>query len=500
MMKKIICLLIVLSIPIIGCDDFLNEEVKTFTNSKTLMQSASGIEQAVNGIYAAGWDYYRYRYCVMIYGNPTDEMWMKTSSGTRWQISVFDWQPSNDDLKRPWVVYTSGISRANMVLDNLPPLGSLKIAGEKEFLDYKKGEALFLRAHNYFYQMMTYGPAPLLTSFNNAELFPANSTIPELYAQIIADLIEAETLLPNWKDNIHVPGRASRGAAKALLGRVYLTKATSEAKASDDFQKAASKLKDVIDNEGYDLWTNYYEVFIPANKNKKEDIFSFQCETNGANISALYIEFTPQPPPTGATRGYAQLLMTNVLYNSFEPGDKRKEDGYYGTPMIFTGDYIVRSTGQMYTTDRICHEKYLDPVNGPLTHNNQSTNFPLIRYADVLLMYAEAVNEVNNGPNLEAYNAINKVRTRAGLPSLGGLSKTQFFDAIKMERYHELFHEAIRWFDLKRWGILKERVEARGIDPPYLPPIDVQIPKHLVFPIPQSEISANPNLVQNPGY
>src|SRR5690606_6995259 len=150
------------------------------------------------------------------------------------------------------------------------------------------GEALFLRAWFYFKHMSTFGTVPLITSFSNADLFPSNSTIAEIYTQIIADLEEAETLLPNWESSIHEAGRASRGAAKSLLGIVYLAKATSEAKSKNGYENAAYKLKEVIDSEGYDLWENYADIFIPANKNKKEDVFSNQSKANTNFPSTIY--------------------------------------------------------------------------------------------------------------------------------------------------------------------------------------------------------------------
>ncbi|WP_372936847.1 RagB/SusD family nutrient uptake outer membrane protein, partial [Mariniphaga sediminis] len=384
----------------------------------------------------------------------------------------------------------------------LPKEGTLKIPGEKRFLEIKRGEALFLRARHYFYHMNTYGAVPLINSFNDAERFPKNSTISEIYAQIIADLSEAETLLPGWKDSENEPGRATRGAAKSLLGRVYLTKATSEAAASDDYQKASSKLKEVIDNEGYDLWENYKDAFIPENENGKEDIHSYQCQPE-TNPSSIYIESVPNPNPAGSTDGYIQMLCSQLLFDSFEEGDKRKEDGWWedgSNGLMFTGDYTVRTTGEEKHANYICHEKFYDPVNTPLNVNNSGANFPLIRYADVLLMYAEALNEVNNGPNDQVYWAINKVRARAGLDPLSGLSKESFFDALVDERFHELWFEGIRWFDLKRWGMLKERVLMREHITGFPDIIPIETPKHLVFPYPLSEIQVNENLIQNAGY
>ena len=205
----------------------------------------------------------------------------------------------------------------------------------------------------------------------------------------------------------------------------------------------------------------------------------------------MYSEFVPNPAPSGASRGYALSAITNTVYDSYEAADERRA-------IILNGDYTVRTTGVVANTPYHFNEKYLDPVNGPLSYNNFSTNMPLIRYADVLLSYAEAVNEANNGPNTDAYAAINKVRTRANATEFSGMTKAEFFNGIVDERARELFSEGIRWFDLKRWGLL-ERVEQRP-SAPNIADVDVQLPKHSVFPYPQTELDANPNLKQNEGY
>lgn len=500
-MKKYI-IVVLFFISISGCNEYLKEDIRTFLTPEILMQSKDGIESAVMGAYRHGGGLYTTRNIYVAYEVNTDEALIPAPSGERHDMCAYTFNSYNMYVDVAYGEYARGINHANMVLDNLPKVGTLGIAGEKRFLEIKRGEALFLRARHYFYHMNTFGTVPLITSFNDAEQFPSNSTIPELYAQIIADLSEAETLLPGWKDSENEPGRATRGAAKSLLGRVYLYKASSKASASDDYQKAASKFKEIIDNEGYDLWDNYKDAFIPENENGKEDIHSYQTQTQ-TNGSSIYIENVPSPNPAGSGDGYQQIVCSRLLFDSFEAGDKRKEDGWWedgSNGLMFTGDYTVRTTGEVGHAKYICTEKYIDPSNSPVYSTNSSTNFPLIRYADVLLMYAEALNEINNGPSDHAYWAINKVRARAGLDPLSGLSKDAFFDALVEERFHELWLEGIRWFDLIRWGILKERILMREHITGYPKPIPVETPKHLVFPFPLSELQVNPNLTQNPGY
>lgn len=493
-LKSILFLLTLLAFT--GCSDFLEEHPKTFTNPQNLMMSRSGIDQAVNGIYNAGHSFYTTRSVHLMTTINTDESWAPLYvTGDRWEMMAYTYNPTNPNIATAFTTYVTAINRANMVLDNLPPVGRLGITDEKVFLDYKKGEALFLRAWYYFKHMSTFGSVPLITTFNDFELYPAKAPIADIYKQIIADLKEAETILPGWQNPIAEGGRATRGAAKSLLGIVYLTKATSEAKEGTDFQNAATKLKEVIDTEGYNLWDEYKDAFIPANKNKKEDIFSQQALTNSSFPSVMYSEFVPHPAPTGASRAYALVAMTDLLYKSYDPKDKR-------LGMYITGDYVIRTTGVVQKAVYPYHfqEKFLDPVNGATSYNNHSTNMPLIRYADVLLSYSEAVNAAGSTPGTDAYYGINRIRVRAGLdPLTPGLSKEQFFEEIVKERARELFCEGVRWFDLKRWGLLK-RAENKGESAPSIDNIKVELPKHSVFPFPQTEIDANPNLKQNDDY
>jgi hypothetical protein len=139
-------------------------------------------------------------------------------------------------------------------------------------------------------------------------------------------------------------------------------------------------------------------------------------------------------------------------------------------------------------------QKFLDPNTGRFSHNQTDAIWPLIRYADVLLMYSEVVNEIN-GPTAEAYYGIDLVRERAKTSVLPrGLSQAELRQRIRDERLLELFAEAHRWFDLKRWGILEERIKA------VKPYAQIQMPRNRFFPIPQSDLDVNENLVQNPGY
>jgi len=482
-MKKIIIILL-LSISFgffNSCEEFLAEDPKSFAAAENLFNSEKGITQVLHGVYQAGNRVYRGRYYVMMFGITSDEIQYRNSNSSRQEMQNFVFTAQNGNLSRCWGANVYGISRANMVLDYLPT--DFK---NQEFISRIEAEAKFLRAWYYFSQVRAYGPAPLLTQYIDAEPFPANSTVSEIYDQIVTDLTDAENKLPKWTEIADAErGRATDGAVKSLLAMVYLTRATSEAAKSDDYSKAAAKAKEVIDSQGYGLWDDYNDAFLPSSENGKEDIFSYQFAADAINNS-IHTDFSPNPDLYGQS-GYGNFYLLDELYDSFEDGDER-------TATFLKGEYTPEGSSEVFTTpdNKAFTQKFRDPDNK--NRNNHGTNLPFIRYSNVLLMYAEALNEANSAPSADAFSALNAVRERANLDALSGLSKEEFRQAIRDERYKEFHGEGIRWFDLVRWGILEERVEA------VRPGVDVKMPMHQYFPIPQWEVDANPNMDQNEGY
>ncbi len=489
----LIPILMILLLVMPGCEDFLEEEPLGFASSGNLFNSEASITQVLYGVYDPGTLlFWRERYPSM-FGLTGDDIFTGEDTNLdRIAMDMFTMTSTNENPSRAWSGGTSGIARANLLLEGIQdyPEGAFKTR--------IMAETKFLRAMYYFYQVRAFGAVPLLTAYENAELFPSRSTIPEIYDQIIKDLKEAEQGLPGWQEISGEKGRATRGAAKALLGKVYLNMATTPETADPDyFNLAASKLKEVI-GEGYGLIDNYVEAFWPKNEGGKEDVWSWQFLAYAASGKQGYINSSFQPNPTiYDQRGFGRFTIMPYLYDILEPQDARKLAMIKGTYTAYTfseSGTIVDSAahetpgGYPYTT------KFADPGQGKVTHNNDDTNWPIIRFADVLLMYAEAVNE-SQGPTADAYMGIDLVRARSNASELPrGLGQEALRQAIRNEGLLELHGEGHRWFDLVRWGILEERIKE--VDPA----TNVQWPKHRFLPIPQSEIDANPNLEQNPGY
>jgi hypothetical protein len=243
----------------------------------------------------------------------------------------------------------------------------------------------------------------------------------------------------------------------------------------------------------YDLWENYADVFDTKNKGGKESLFEvmYLTDVNG-NWHTTY--WAPRGDPRVPANGFGTIRVTKSLFDLFSDNDKRK-------PVTFLTSYVNPNTGATVNLSvddpnpalAVSFWKLADMTSR--VGGGGGKSFPYLRYSDILLIFAEAINEVN-GPTQEAYNALNRVRTRAGLDPVSGLTKDQFREAVLVERRREFALEGQRWFDLVRRNRLVEAVQAEtsfGRNP--------QIkPFNTLFPIPQREMGANPALVQNPGY
>ncbi|MWB96244.1 RagB/SusD family nutrient uptake outer membrane protein [Flavobacterium sp. GA093] len=382
---------------------------------------------------------------------------------------------SNDRMLELWRQSYDGINRANIAIDKIPTIPNLETQKVNDLVN----EAKFLRAVLYFNIVRWFGDVPLILhetgSLSAGELNVSNTPEAQVYAQIEADLIAAEALPVVQK----IKGKITAGAAKSLLSKVYLTE--------KKWQKAAEKSKEVIDSKVYDLFENYADVFNVATKNGKEHIFSAQFKglTNW-NGNMLASTSAPNSVP-GIAGDQADALHTaGGLFQAFAEDDTRKY-------VTFGVEYVSPTDGKTYQTAPHFN-KYFDPTT-PASPGQSSKNTPIIRFAEVLLIYSEAVNE-QSGPTTEAFTGIDRVRTRAGVPLLSvtspTISKDDFREAVFEERRKELVFEYQRWFDLARRGpeYFVAKLKAAGKN-------NAQ-PKHVHFPIPQRELDLNKNLKQVP--
>lgn len=401
-------------------------------------------------------------------------------------ISGLTHDASNDRMQQLWQQSYDVINRANVAIDHIELISPDNIA---EALRRRTiGEAKFLRALNYFNLVRWFGGVPLAlhetTDLSPEAIYVTNATEAEVYAQIITDLSDAESFLPAPAEySSQDAGRATAGAAKSLLAKVYLTQ--------QDWENARKKSKEVIDLRWYELFDDFADVFNVETKNGKEHIFSVQFKGYAnfvGNCMAGRSAPTSDEVP-GVNGDYADALHAEGgLYNSFSDSDERKA-------VTFVTEMISPADGQLYSFIPHIHKYYDEAAVGD-QYNSSSKNLPVIRYAELLLIYAEALNEENGSPTPEAYAAIDKVRERAGIPRLQdtypNLIGAQFRDSVFQERRKELVFEYQRWFDLSRRGadyyvaVLKAAGKTNAA------------PRHIRFPIPQRELDLNINLKQNP--
>ncbi len=401
------------------------------------------------------------------------------------------------------------IAQANLALEKIPGIPLMEDAHRKRTL----GEAHFLRAWAYFYVVRLWGSAPLITKPQTAEsedFLPVRAPIEELYKLILSDLAVAEQAGFAWMDK---SGHVNMAAVKSELALVYLTMAGQPLnKGLTHYTLAANKANEVITYANsnptvINLFTTYGDVHLESKKNELEHIFMLQYN-NSVGVAAnpmdnMYPNF--KPVTYNGASGTGSTVPTSQFYNSYETGDLRAKDreGYFYTSYFTNGSGALFQLGAPYIF------KHFNIIaNGSFekigTRFN-NLNLPLIRYAEVLLVYAEAQNEIG-GPILPAYNALKRIRDRALLPTpdLGTYNQTTFREAIWKERWHELCYEQITWFDMVRLRKVYNET-TNGFDN-FVGHINKSSnqalqAKHLLFPLPRPEVQNNPNLrPQNPGY
>ena len=499
--KMKIQLLIAGSILFLGtsCSDFLEETDPSNITEDSYYQTAEHANTAVIAIYSSLKDIRGGAYG----GGP----WLMTEFATGLADSDLG-QAENSIIIRNldnnsdnvyglahWRSNYEGIANANLAISKIPGI-EMDENLKKKFV----GEAKFLRAHYYYQLVRLFGKVPLIVepiNLASPDLYPKQSSEEDIYSQIVKDLIDAEASGLPLKDPT---GKVTLGAIKTLLSSVYLTMAGYPLeKGISHYTLAAGKAKEVIDNStayGYSLFPSYDDLHNPSKKNTGENIFMVQYKTLTApsNWQPLIIPYNQNisaySEQTGAI--YANL----AFIKSYENGDKRVEEKafYYTKYTSKTDRSKTINLGGYFLY------KHFD-VQANLLSASSDLNWSLYRYAELLLIYAEASNEIS-GPSSLAYNCVNAIRGRAGLTPHISLSKGEFREAVWREKWHELSYEAVTWFDMVRVrkgfnvsnGTFDEFVGHKFAYGPTL------TARELLFPIPTSEMRNNTNLVQNLGY
>lgn len=468
-----------------SCNDFLEQNPQTDLSENDFYKTADDILSAVNGAYSSLQEN-------DIYGNwyvfgeiPSDNTRNQLSGSvtTQNEFDQFYIDTQNSMIANFWKAAYKVINRTNTVLGRIDGIDI-----NADLANRYKLECKFIRALMYFNLVRVYGDVPLvLKEISISESYDILREPKEnVYNQIIADLKEAQGLpvsYPTAED-----GRATQGAAKALLADVYMT--------LHKYAEAETILAEIINSGRYSLLENtpgslnidgYKNVFSPVNHNSKEGIFEIQFLKGGYGEGSNYANnFAPENSGTnvvavGGTGG--NNIPEMDIYNAYEEGDLRRDFS------MSLGYYDNRKNNEWVESRYVC--KYMDV---PYQNNDASNNYPVIRYADVILMYAEALNQ--NGKTAEACKYLNMTRrrgfgyqtTETSPVDLQTTDKAQFSLMVEQERRVELAFENHRWFDLIRTGRAVEVMRSKGFS---------LNETNLICPIPQKQIDVNPKLTQN---
>ncbi len=497
MKKYIIVFLLLVTGVQYSCNKSLDPTVYSTLTSANAFRTKSDAIAAVNSVYARlkgpsvgdNFTYWGTRYFALT--DLTTDLGHCNYGGDPGQLSFALWNSSNGLIGENWRYIYKLISNANNAIYNIGPMETITAAEKAQFLS----EIKFLRASAYMDLTDTWGPVILATENDIASPDytgqPPVTSVEEIENLLISDLTTAiETLPVNYVNNAiyssNDVGRATKGAALTLLMKLYLRR--------HDWQKVVDLSQKVMDLHIYSLYPTYLGLFAESNKWCEENIFSVLADAD-VNGMELLNHFGPESHPVVENR-WQYYAVSWDFYNSFNDVDERKTcffpeymgvDGLLHTQPPTLG--AIPPAGVFYMAD-VATKKYADETS--ITYyDGHSVN--ILRYADVLLSRAEALNEIN-GPTAEAISLINQVkgRSHAVLLDIADYDKTSLRDAILQERGWEFFYEGKRRQDLIRMDKYDVIVNA------YLnrigQPSNVSMPKNKYFPYPLNQVNVNPNL------
>lgn len=495
-----------------GCSDFLKEQAPSNLTPDNFYTIPDHAEAAIASVYAdlrfmgggAGIFSSNWQLLEALTGTSTTETAQNSDLNNLYGL-VHDGNTAH--VVNYWNGLYKVIAQANQVIEKVPPITPMPDAQKKKIL----GEAKFLRASAYYTAVRLWGDIPLITkpqTASSGDFLPAKSSKEDVYKLILADLTEAENAGLPWMD---ASGRVCLAAVKAQMAGVYLTMAGFPlSKGASHYKLAADKALEVITYANsnpsvINLFPTYSDVHKENQKNKLEHLFMIQYNTlvAGNPMGNMFPNFKPinynGPGGTGST------VPTTSFYNSYEAGDLRTKDqeGYFYSTYFTNGNGAAFNLNAPYIFKHF--NQTANGTFGVAGTRNDNLNVPQIRYAEVLLTYAEAQNEVS-GPNQQAYDAFKRIRDRAKLttPSLSSYSAASFREAVWKERWYELCYEQITWFDMVRLRkVFNETTKGFDNFVGHVNQSSKQAlqEKHLLLPFGKQEMLNNPNLKpQNPGY
>jgi len=499
-----------------GCNDALLDQINTNTVSTgTFWNNPNDVSLAVNGMYHPITNTFFWGRIIHTGAILRSDEFNVRPFGPNTAMSTFQGGPGSARWATEiWQEPFKAIFRANSILENVNETNVPDAAERNGFM----GQAHFMRGFCYFYLINLFGNVPLITETakGNEDFFPEQAPQADVWAQIVADFDAAASELPaSWSDTDL--GRPTSGAAEAFKGKSLLYQG--------NWSEAAAAFRNVVNSGRYSLLPaeQYEENFTEGNENNAESVYELQFLGQSAfawgvdipmtgNMGNFHIDYAP-PAKSPDQSHYLNTWIKDIFEangdtirrNATLAYDYPGSTGYGGVP--FAEDFVEEITlAGVEGMEPIYSRKYAGMDIGVRSEvdflgTNVGNNWRIIRYSDVLLMLAEALNE--QGSTGEAEGFVNQVRTRANIAEISGLSQADLRQAIIEERVMELTGESHRFFDLVRWGLADDYLgenSLHGDHPKSLSGGTFQSGKHELLWIPQSETSANENLDQNPGY
>ncbi|GAB3637308.1 RagB/SusD family nutrient uptake outer membrane protein [Hymenobacter arcticus] len=457
--------------------------------------------------------YYGYKGVQLVNGRG-DDFFIRNDSRDMYQSTTFTNTATTGQADALWSGCYRGILRANEVIEKVPGI-AISDALKKQYL----AEAKFLRALNYYYLIINFREVPLILTVptDRAQYSNPKAKATEVWAQIEADFTEAKAGLPVvWPSQF--TGRATQGAAIGFLAKSYVYE-EKWAAAEGEFKLIAQPSGQAKAPYGYDLLANYEDNFLKDKDNNMESLFEIQMQNVGGSdlggsengtSNETQGSTTAQAMAPSEAGGWYQGYPTQKVFNEFQK--EKTPDGkldprmyatliweypgatFYQKPYsltTFPNPFGKVSRVRKYQNYTQVNEYNTTGVSAMISDINEKA----LRYADVLLLYAETLTKL--GRPAEATPLVNRIRTRATLAALpAGYTAAQMLAEIQHQRMIELFREGQRFYDLRRWGILEQEIknsDKEGKD-------FFVLAKHAYFPIPQSEINTNANIVQDPNW
>ncbi len=470
-----------------ACTDFLEKEPLGLITEDAYFKTPEHAVEAVNAVYnmLRRWEVHVFSYIGMtdIISDDADKGSTPTDASFLLELDNFSFNSTNIAPLTVWQGYYRGIHRANVAIERIP-----QIEMNAALRDRLVGEAKFLRGYFYFNLVRWFGDVPLITKPLTPDEFKQPRTPKEqVYAQIIKDFEEAAAALPATYPPAD-RGRVTRGSANGMLAKVCLT--------LGDFQRTEQYALAVINSGTYALFPNYERLFQKEGEMSSESVFEVVTTADQQGLGGS--QYNEVQGVRGVPNlGWGFNRPSDDLIRAYEPGDPRRE-----ATILYVGEVLPDGSAIVEDNPETINERYNQKAWVPRRPDGRNGagggNIRILRYADVLLMAAEALNE--NGKTQEALTYLNQVRTRARgtrpasvLPNVTVTDRAQLRQRIWQERRVELAMEQQRWFDLLRQGRAGDVMKALGKN--------FQEGKHELFPIPQNEVDLSGGLItQNPNY